>query len=295
MNIEKLIKLVNEGRHSEDIAKELDCNRRTVDKWIKKIGLEPNLKITKRNSDDVKLQIEVLVKQGFTNTQIAKELGISPTTARRYTKELLKLDTNSVKKKSITDVTLTPEQYEILYGCILGDLHISKTKNSARFVIAQGGQHEKYFDYLCSLFPGLLGTVSKAQRFDKRTNKYYNKFSVKSLAHSVYLGLYNQVYINGIKTITKEFVSKLTLRSIAFWFMDDGSIRGCFATNCFTLDEVKLLQSAFNKYQIKTRIRQMTGKQQWLLIVKNSDLEKFEKSIYPYLHESMYYKLAKIK
>lgn len=295
MNIEKLIKLVNEGKYSEDIAKELRCHRRTVDDWIKKLGLEPNLKITKRNSNEIKLQIENLIKLGFTNTQIAKKLNISPTTARRYTKELLNLNTNSIKTKSIDNIELTQEQLEILYGCVLGDLNISKTQNLARFVISQGGSHEEYFDYLCSLFPNLLGKINKTQRFDKRTNKYYNKFSVKSLAHKVYLDLYNEIYINGIKTVTKEFVDKLTLRSIAFWFMDDGTVRGCFATNCFTLPEVKLLQTVFDKYQIKTRIRQVTGKEQWLLIVENSDLEKFEKAIYPYLHKSMYYKLVKIK
>lgn len=295
MNTEKLIKLVTEGKYSEDIAKELGCHRRTVDDWIKKLGLEPNLKITKRNSEEIKFQIQNLVKQGFTNIQIAQKLNISPTTARRYTKELLNLNTNSTKTKSIDKVELTQEQLEILYGCVLGDLNISKTKNLARFVISQGGQHEDYFDYLCSLFPGLLGKVSKTQRFDKRTNKYYNKFSVKSLAHQIYLNLYNQIYINNIKTITKEFVDKLTLRSIAFWFMDDGTVRGCFATNCFTLNEIELLQTVFDKYQIKTRIRQVTGKEQWLLIVENSDLEKFEKAIYPHLHKSMYYKLVKIK
>lgn len=295
MNIEKLTKLVNDGKYSEDIAKELNCNRRTVDAWIKKLELEPNLKITRRNSNEIKLQIEILIKQGFTNTQIAKELQISPTTARRYTKELLGLDTNSTKNKSIKKVELTQEQLEVLYGCILGDLNISKTEKLARFVISQGGQHEAYFDYLCSLFPGLLGKISKKQRYDKRTGKYYNKFTVRALAHQKYLDLYNQIYINGVKTITKEFVDKITLRSIAFWFMDDGTVRGCFATNCFTLPEVRLLQTVFDRYSIKTRVRQVTGKEQWLLIVENSDLEKFEKAIYPYLHESMYYKLIKIK
>lgn len=38
---------------------------------------------------------------------------------------------------------------------------------------------------------------------------------------------------NGIKTITKSWLNKLTERSLAFWFMDDGSNSGILATNCF--------------------------------------------------------------
>ena len=92
---------------------------------------------------------------------------------------------------------------------------------------------EAYFDHKCTIFDGLLGKISKTPRYDKRTNKYYNKFAVRLLSHSTY----NKLYVNGIKTLTREWLDKVTPRGLAFWFMDV-----ILATNCFTLDECKTIQ-----------------------------------------------------
>lgn len=292
MDENKLKILVNEGKNYEEIALELNCNERTVEKYAKKLGLKVTTKIIRRNDPEVVNKIKQLLSEGKTNTQIAKELSISPTTARRYTRELIGQDTNSVKAKSLKEVSLSKNQLEIIYGSLLGDMAISKTPKSARFAIGQGGLHEEYFDYVCSKFPGLLGKVSKTPRFDKRTNKWYNKFVCRSLANEKYLEIYNELYINDKKTITREYLDKITAQGIAYWFMDDGSINGDFATNCFTEDEVKLLQEMFlNKFNINTRIKQVTGKEEWLLIVKSESRKDFENLIKPYMHESMYYKL----
>lgn len=296
MDIEKLKQLINEGKDRFEIASILNCHEGTVRRKAKELGLKIKTKIISRNDPIILNKIEELLNQNKTNKEIANILDISPTTARRYTKELLKRDTNSIKNKSISDLDLTQEQLEILYGSLLGDMSITKTKNLARIVINQGGSHEQYFDYVCSKFKNIIGKISKSLRFDKRTEKYYNKFTCKALAHSKYLELYNQLYINGVKTITLNWLNNLTARSIAYWFMDDGSVRGIFATNCFSLPELELCQKWFmDKFKIKTRIKKVINKEQYLLIVENESLLDFEELIYPYMHPSMYYKLVKIK
>lgn len=297
MNIEKLKQLAEQGLYYSQIAEQLNCSESTVKKYARKNNIKIATKIIRANNEKTKIQIQNLLNQGKTNLEIAKALQISPTTARRYTKELLGTETNTVRAKKIKNISLSEEQLEILYGCLLGDMCITTTQAGARLYIGQGGQHEVYFDHLCEKFKGLLGKISKAQRFDKRTNKYYSKYSVRSLANVVWKNIYDQIYINGIKTITQDWVNKLTWKSIAYWFMDDGTVRGLFATNCFSLNEIKLLQEMFiNKFNIKTRIRQVTNKKdQWLLIVENEDLENFEKQIKPYILDSMSYKLVKVK
>lgn len=60
--------------------------------------------------------------EGKTNKEIATELGISPTTTRKYTKEILNRQTNSVKHHRVASIELTQEQLEVLYGSLLGDM-----------------------------------------------------------------------------------------------------------------------------------------------------------------------------
>ena len=62
----------------------------------------------------------------------------------------------------------------------------------------------------------------------------YNKYSVKFLANQVYEKFYNSLYKNGIKSVTQEWLDKITPLGLAIWFMDDGSNCGTIATNCFT-------------------------------------------------------------
>lgn len=292
INLNELRTQIESGLNYSQLAKIFNCNERTIEKYAKKLGLVVKTKITKRNDPVILEKIKTMVESGKTNNEIAKELRISPTTVRRYTKELLGKDTNSIKAKSVKDVCLTDEQLEIIYGSLLGDMSISKTKNLARISITQGGSHEDYFDFICSKFEGLLGKISKEPRFDNRTKKWYNKFIVRFLAHKQYLSIYNLIYKNGVKTITQEWLNKLTPKSIAYWFMDDGSRSGDLATNCFTLQEVELCQKWFkDKFNIDTRIRKIANKEQWLLIICVNSRQNFDDLIRPYIHKSMLYKL----
>ena len=292
INLNELRTQIESGLNYSQLAKMFNCNERTIEKYAKKLGLVVKTKITKRNDPVILEKIKTMVESGKTNNEIAKELRISPTTVRRYTKELLGKNTNSIKAKSVKDVCLTDEQLEIIYGSLLGDMSISKTKNLARISITQGGSHEDYFDFVCSKFEGLLGKISKEPRFDNRTKKWYNKFIVRFLAHKQYLSIYNLIYKNGVKTITQEWLNKLTPKSIAYWFMDDGSRSGDLATNCFTLQEVELCQKWFkDKFNIDTRIRKIANKEQWLLIICVNSRQNFDDLIRPYIHKSMLYKL----
>lgn len=295
MDIEKLKKLVKEGKNYSELSEELGVSKSWIRKQCKDLGINPTLEIAQTNNPETAAKIENLLNEGKTNTEISKILGISPGAVRRCTTEVLKRETNSVKAKKIKEVNLTQEQLEIIYGSLLGDLCITKTKKLARFIISQGGTHEQYFDHLYSKFEGLMGKVSKTPRFDKRTNKYYNKFVAKALAHEKYLEIYNEIYINGVKTITKEWLDKLTPRSIAYWFMDDGSIRGVFATNSFTKEGCEMLVDfLWSKFKIKARTKQVVNHvliDQYIVIIDRVYLLKFEDLIRPYMVESMKYKL----
>lgn len=164
-------------------------------------------------------------------------------TVRKYL-DLNNIEYNSVKAKKITNkkLNLTKEQLEVLYGSLLGDMNIGINWKNARLSINHGTGQEEYFDYKCSIFKDLLGKINKTPRYDKRTNKYYDRFSVRLLSHPTFTEIYKFCYKNGIKTVTKEWLDKITPRGLAFWFMDDGCNSGVLATNNFTYDEVSMIQ-----------------------------------------------------
>jgi DNA-binding CsgD family transcriptional regulator len=291
---ENLLKeLVSQNKTVTEIALELNVSECTVRRYAKKNNLKIYSKRT-QVSEELLNKINELLEKGLTNKEIALELQMSPTTVRKYTTVYLHKDTNSCREKSLKkDVTLSSEQLEILYGSLLGDMSIGMQWNEARFSIIHGGNQESYFDYKCSFFKGLLGKINKTPRFDKRTNKYYNRYSVRSKCNKIFTDLYNELYVNGIKTVTTEWLNKLTERSIAFWFMDDGSNNGVIATNCFSYEECSLIKDWFkNKYNIDTTIecQKNKGGLQYLIYIKNSSKPKFYNLVKPYIIPDMEYK-----
>lgn len=292
VNKEQILKLHSEGKTCQEIRDILGNSLTTIRKYIKEAGLNTNSKISRPNEDTFN-RIQCLLDEGKTNLEISRILRMSPTTVRKYTINVLHRETNSIKAKSIKskELNLTKEQLEVLYGSLLGDMCLSTTSKLHRVSINHGGSQEEYFDYKCKIFNNLLGKVNKTPRYDKRTQKYYNRYSVRLLTHPVFEEIYNKLYIDGVKTITKDYLSKLTDRSLAFWFMDDGCNSGTLATNCFSKEECELIQEwLFNKYSIKTTL-QKASNNQFVIYIRRESRPIFYAIVYPYFIPSMLYKI----
>lgn len=245
----------------------------------------------------MKMQIndEEIIKlhsKGLAIKEIADRLSYNKTTVAKHIKKLGLVPNYSLRKHTLIkeNIILSQEQLEIIYGSLLGDACIS----NGRLSFSQGGNQEKYFDYKCSFFEGLLGKINKTPRYDKRTHRYYNKFTVKFLKNKIYTEIYDKLYINGVKTITKEYLELLTPRSLAFWWMDDGSYAYILATNSFTFNECNLIKNWFKeKYNIDTRIKECKNNNhmQYLIIIERNSRQILRNLIKPYICESMLYKI----
>lgn len=289
---EKILQLHSEGKTCQEIRDILGNSLTTIRKYIKDAGYATNSKIA-RPDKEILDKIEKLLSSGKTNIEIANELCMSPMTARRYTTDFLNRETNSTRTKSIVnkELELTNEQIEVLRGSLLGDMCLSTTSKLHRVSINHGGEQELYFDHKCEIFKNILGKVDKTPRYDKRTQKYYNRYSARLLAHPKFEELYNELYINGIKTITREYLSKLTARSLAFWFMDDGCNSGTLATNCFSKDECEIIRKWMqDTYGIETTL-QKTANNQFLIYIKTKSRRVFYELVSPYFIPSMLYKI----
>ena len=253
--------LLIEGKSVREVASECNCAETTVRNVAKKedIKIKGNIKKTPELLD----KIRKLVEEGKTNKEIAELLGSNPTTIRNYIVNDLHLEYNSKRTKTLTkkNIILTQEQEEVLYGSLLGDMSLDVNWKNARFIITQGGEQEAYFDHKCKIFEGLLGKPLKKDRYDKRTDKWYHKYTVKSLTNPLYTKMKEELYPNGVKTVTQNWLDKITPRGLAFWYMDDGSNNGILATNCFSDNECKLIQNWFKiKWNIETTIEHQKNK-----------------------------------
>lgn len=220
---------------------------------------------------------------------------MAPSTVRKYIETILHKETNSLRTKKISnkDIVLTEEQLEVLYGSLLGDLNIGINWKNARVSITHGTGQEDYFDNKCKVFNNLLGKIDRTPRFDKRTNKYYNRYYVRLLSHPKFTEIYNECYKNGIKIVTLDWLNKITPRGLAYWFMDDGNKTGTLATNSFSYEEVKLIQTWFkDKYNINTSIECQENKRgaQYLIYILANSKPIMYNLIKDYIIPSMAYK-----
>lgn len=294
IDLDKMIQLHNEGLTPSEIGAILNVKEFNIRNRLKELGIKRNSKV-KEITPDLLSKILSLNSEGRTNEDIAGVLHLTPTTVRKYLVRNCK-EFNSVKVKPLTKrhLTLTEEQKEVLYGSLLGDMSIEVNWKNAKPVISHGGDQLAYFNHKCKIFEGLLGKPSTTPRYDKRTNKWYNKYAVKFLANPFYTALKAELYPGGIKTITQDWLNKLTERSLAFWFMDDGCNSGTLATICFTLEECQLLQGwLYGKWGIKTTLQRQINNNnlQYLVYIRNESKPIFYDIVKPYIIPEMMYKI----
>lgn len=188
------------------------------------------------------------------------------------------------------------ELKQIILGMLLGDASIYRPSDKTRgFTFRHSIEQSGYFDYKAKLFGSLFRENSpgfggyEGSREQRRGSSIVNR-AISDLI----IGCCEE---DEQKKIGMEWVEKLTPLSLAFWYMDDGSCaftnqqkpRIRLATNGFTKEEVDLLAcNLFRKYGINTTVADYKG---WTLTLSADSTELFFSLIFPYICDSMKYKL----
>ena len=182
------------------------------------------------------------------------------------------------------------EDYEVLYGLILGDLFISRKNSENAFIrFEQSIIHREYIEHLFERFK-YLGTVNvslkTAERKAFNTSSLY--FTTRQL--TAITELHKLFYKEGRKIVPLSIGGLLTEKSLAFWAMDDGDNHRSgyiFNTSGFTLEDVKVLQAALNdNWGLETSIHSRNR-----LYVNSNSKNKLLNLIRPHFHHSMLYKI----
>lgn len=180
---------------------------------------------------------------------------------------------------------------DIIIGTLLGDASIPKLGKrckSYHITWTHCMEQEKYCLWKKDV-SGLDMGEQYRERYDKRTDKTY--YSLDVYSRGVNLEYYrNMFYKNGVKIISKEILNKLTPKSIAVWFMDDGNLyyngNNChltMATDGF--DNKPIIEYFKEKYDINFK-----NHQKRIRLTSVKEVEKWEKYFLDYYHDSMEYK-----
>lgn len=204
-------------------------------------------------------------------------------------------------KKDIEDykkrLKLTKEQREIVIGLLLGDAHF-ETQNRGktyRMKIEQSAIHRDYVDHLYQVFRKWVLTPPKTKSVVTR-NKLTQNYRFQTVNHGAFRYYAHQFYCAHKKCVPKLINRMLTQRAIAYWFMDDGSIKSkeskgiIFNTQGYIKKDVERLVSVLKeKFSLKAKPRKQ--KEGYQIYISGDSYERFCNIVKPYLIKEMSYKL----
>lgn len=189
---------------------------------------------------------------------------------------------------------LTKEGQEAVMGILMGDGHLSK---AGYMVVGHGLPQQGYAEWL-------------AHAFGTKTRTYTPKagarscFGLRKPSVSFHVNL-NKVWpefaaygFPRCKGVTPEMLELLTDRSLAFWYMDDGSLgsvnKNLFMlhTESFSSEAITLIQGWFKeKYGVTLKFRKRPGKEYGFLIGSVKESVKIWGAIAKYILPEFKYKL----
>lgn len=192
---------------------------------------------------------------------------------------------------------------EIVVGCLLGDSSLNANSASGGYRTVMFNHSVKQSEYF--LFKQrLLG--SWFMREQNAVSGYGSELlRGKLISNLKTWTLLDSLFPNGgKKVVTEQFADMVTPISLAFWFMDDGTLKnrdddhlGCRAmlcTNGFSFDECSVLKNMLKrKYSIDVSIGDKDIYKGYVLIFDVENTNKLCTLIAPYICDSMKYKLPK--
>ena len=283
---------VDEKLSSNEIGKILGKNGNTIRYHLNQMGIE--LRPVKKINQD---KFEELWSEGKTDKEIAEYFGVEETTIKTYrTRGENAGKFNVTRYFSQEEHKLSDIQEQMVLGSLLGDMSLTAPNENghtnSRLTIVQSKQQEELFMKKVEILDEFMGSYRLyTPNPDKRTGKVYESWRGNSKAHKVFTDIFTLLYPNGIKTITREYLNRITNPiALAYWFMDDGTYDGHIATNCFSESEHNLIIDWMYKNWNILCAKHKNGPQYNLYISQKSRLD-FERLIFPYMIPSMYYKL----
>lgn len=194
---------------------------------------------------------------------------------------------------------LTLLQKEVLFGVILGDAHLETQNNriTYRVKFEQSIKHKPYIEHLYEIFKNYVKTPPqlKLVKYKNNQTKSTNiRFCTISSSTFTFFG--KQFYKEKKKVIPKLIHRWLTPRALAYWYMDDGSMKSTQSkavllnTQGFSHAEVCILCNVLTqKFNLSCWPRKQK-KNTYQIFISGKSFETLHNCIFDFLIPEMQYK-----
>lgn len=194
---------------------------------------------------------------------------------------------------------LTPLQAQVLLGKLLGDGSLQMRQWSAAVYYGHKSSQREYLDWTRRA----LGDLAKATEIT-RTSGYGAEMAVTwTVFNAKIRDRFGSMVESGKKRVPEWVADAMTPLTIAFWYMDDGSLahdedqedRAMFAVCAFDQTSVAILQRGLQRYGIDsvfyTSLNKTSDAEHPRLRINSDDAERLFLLIAPYVPPCMQYKL----
>ena len=195
-----------------------------------------------------------------------------------------------------TTLRLSDVQREILVGILLGDacLETQNAGRSYRLKIEQGIRHADYVQHLYSVLRDWVLSPPRPKQGQTRGVTTLS-LAFQTVSHRE-LSFYGELFYRDRRKIVPEDVGELlTARGLAYWFMDDGSMKSSeskgvlFNTHAFSSDDINRLVEVLKGFGLLARTRRQSDGIQ--IYISGASYERFVELVNPYVIEAMRYKV----
>lgn len=197
----------------------------------------------------------------------------------------------------VTQPVYNDEQWQVLYGAMLGDGSLRATSvNKATVRFKHGKNQSDYQNWLRGFFlnrngSGFVGYPTGEEEFSVEPTttlyQWFNKFGAMKRSGP------------SVRNIPPELIELLDVKAVAIWYMDDGNLSGSFqkwGNGKITISVKSVTQSSV-EYLVDRLSALGLGqatydKKYGRLTWSGQNSKKFQSVVAPYINESMQYKLA---
>lgn len=202
-------------------------------------------------------------------------------------------------RNSNTHFVLNGDIIAFLRGSVLGDGSVDILRSgSLRYRFTQSCKHQEYFDVVKEI----VGDLYCCDRVDKSGYGGKDILSVTSRVCDSFKDIFSNLFANGEKRITREYLESLTPLSIAVWYMDDGSLIHHYgkeksislSTHAYSKEENETIIEYFkdvHDIQFKMYYDKRCGKYS-IGASRKEDRTRFLELVSPYVIDLFQYKLG---
>lgn len=213
----------------------------------------------------------------------------------------------------MANIKLTQPQVDLIFGTMLGDGNL-QTENQGRtwrYRATHGLDQKDYIFHKYEVLQNLCLTPPKLQeKHDKRNQQTYYSYYFNTIT-APFLKFYGDMFYN-YDPIERKFVKcvpkyntlkkMLTKRAIAYFYMDDGSLKSKNNSNAMRLctenftnvENQRIVNVIRDKYAIQLGTIKHKKPERTRIVINEAPSTAFRELIKPYLVDSMKYKVSSL-